>query len=130
MIVKTLDELIGTERDIKAPNGNWASRRFLLKNDNVGFSMNDTLIFAGTETYIWYKHHLEAVYCVSGKGEIHDLETDIVHPITDGTIYVLNRHERHFLRAFETLRLICVFTPPLTGGEVHTSEGYFPLNED
>jgi L-ectoine synthase len=33
------------------------------------------VIFAGTETYLWYKNHLEAVYCVGGKGEIEDLGT-------------------------------------------------------
>ena len=130
MILKKLDALLGTDREITAPNGNWVSRRFLLKNENVGFSFNDTLIYAGTETFIWYKHHLEAVYCVSGRGEIHDLETDIIHPVADGTMYVLNGHERHYLRAVETMRMICVFTPPLTGSEVHTKEGYYPLTED
>lgn len=129
MIVKHLEQLIGTERDVEAPNGNWVSRRLMLKNDGADFSLNDTIIRAGTETYIWYKHHLEAVYCVAGKGEIEDLDNGKIHPINDGTLYVLNGHERHYLRAFEDMRMICVFTPPLTGREVHTREGYYPLEE-
>ncbi|MCP4136339.1 MAG: ectoine synthase [bacterium] len=129
MIVRRLEEIEGTERVVQAPNGNWTSRRFILKDDNMGFSMHDTTIHAGTETFIWYKHHLEAVYCVAGRGEIEDLETGIIHPIKDGTLYALNGHEKHYLRAFEDMRMICVFNPPITGNEVHTDEGYYPLDE-
>lgn len=129
MIIRELKALIATEREVEAPNGNWVSRRFLLRNDGCGFSLHDTLIRAGTETYIWYKHHLEAVYCVRGKGEVEDIATGAIHPISDGTLYVLDGHERHYLRAFEDMRMICVFNPPLTGREVHTEEGFYPLVE-
>ncbi len=129
MIVRKLKDILGTEREVHAPNGNWTSRRLSLKDDEMGFSVNDTLIHAGTETYIWYKNHLEAVYCVEGKGEIEDLATGEIHPISDGTLYLLNKHEKHYLRATETMRMICVFNPPLTGREVHTKEGYYELDE-
>ncbi|MGM0461465.1 MAG: ectoine synthase [Fibrobacterota bacterium] len=130
MIVRRLDTcVLGTEREVKAPNGNWTSRRLSLKVDGMGFSFHDTLIHAGTETYIWYKHHLEAVYCVGGKGEIEDLTTGEIHPIEDGTLYLLNGHEKHYLRAEEEMRLICAFNPPLSGKEVHTKEGYYPIDE-
>jgi len=128
MIVRTLEEIIGTPRDVRAENGNWVSRRFLLKDDGMGFSFHETTIFAGTETHIWYKNHLEAVYCVGGSGEIEDLESGIVHPIRDGTMYALNGHERHYLRAHEEMRLICVFNPPLSGREVHDKDGAYPLD--
>jgi len=130
MIVRTLDEIIGTERDVKAENGNWVSRRFLLRKDGMGFSFHETIIYAGTETYIWYKNHLEAVYCVAGKGEIEDLGTGEIHPISDGTMYALNTHEKHYLRATEDMRLVCVFNPPITGTEVHDREGTYPIVED
>ncbi|MGE4518660.1 MAG: ectoine synthase [Desulfobacteraceae bacterium] len=126
MIVRTLKEIIGTQRDKKAENGNWVSRRFLLKDDGMGFSFHETTIFAGTETLIWYKHHLEAVYCVAGKGELERLDNNEIIKIEDGTMYALNGHEKHLLRASEDLRLICVFNPPLTGSEDHNSEGVYP----
>ena len=129
MIVRKLKDILGTEREVHAPNGSWTSRRLSLKEDEMGFSVNDTLIHAGTETYIWYKNHLEAVYCVEGKGEIEDLATGEIHPISDGTLYLLNKHDKHYLRATETMRMICVFNPPLTGREVHTKEGYYELDE-
>ena len=61
MIVRTLEDIIASERKVDAENGNWTSHRFLLQDDGMGFSFHDTRIYAGTETHIWYKHHLEAV---------------------------------------------------------------------
>jgi len=128
MIVRNLKDLQGTDRDVDTPN--WASRRFLLASDGAGFSMNDTLIRAGTETHMWYANHLEAVYCVGGEGTLEDVATGEVHEITDGTIYVLNGHEKHILRAKSDMRMVCVFTPPLTGREVHDENGVYPLLQE
>ncbi|MDX9861309.1 MAG: ectoine synthase [Rhodospirillales bacterium] len=127
MIVRTLDDILGTEADVKAATGTWTSRRLLLARDRMGFSFHDTLIHAGTETLIHYANHLEAVYCVGGTGEIEVLETGEKWPIRDGTMYALNGHERHTLRAFHEMRLICVFNPPLTGREDHDENGVYPL---
>lgn len=130
MIVRTLDEIKGTENDVKAETGAWASRRMLLKKDGMGFSFHDTKIYKGTETLIWYKNHLEAVYCVEGFGELEVIETGEIFKIEDGTMYALNNHEKHYLRAFEDMRLICVFNPPLTGREVHDKDGVYPLLDE
>jgi L-ectoine synthase len=130
MIVRRLDEIIGTDRDVRAETGAWASRRLLLKNDDMGFSFHDTTIFAGTKTLIWYKHHLEAVYCVGGEGELEVIETGEIFNICYGVMYALNNHERHYLRAFSDLRLICVFNPPLTGKEVHDKDGVYPVLDE
>lgn len=130
MIVRHLNEIIGTDRDVKADNGNWVSRRLLLRGEKMGFSLHETTIFAGTETYIWYKNHLEAVYCVGGEGEIEDLTTGEVHPISDGTMYALDRHDRHNLRAKTDMRMICVFNPALVGTEMHDASGVYPLLEE
>ena len=127
MIVKNLKDIIGSENDITAETGTWASRRMLLKKDGMGFSFHDTTIFAGTTTLIWYKNHLEAVYCVGGEGELEVIETGEIFKIKDGTMYALNGHEKHYLRAFSDMRMICVFNPPLTGKEVHDEDGVYPL---
>ena len=127
MIVRTLDTIAGTDAEVKAGTGTWTSRRFLLARDRMGFSFHDTLIHAGTETLIHYANHLEAVYCVGGSGEIEVVETGEKWPIRDGTMYALNGHERHVLRAFQELRLICAFNPPLTGREDHDENGVYPL---
>ncbi len=130
MIVRTLEDMIGSENDISAKTGTWVSRRMLLKKDGMGFSFHDTTIFAGTTTLIWYKNHLEAVYCVSGEGELEVIETGKIFKIRDGTMYALNGHEKHYLRAFSDMRMVCVFNPPLTGKEVHDKDGVYPLVEE
>jgi len=128
MIVRTLDEILDTEKEVKADT--WASRRLLLKDDNMGFSFHDTIIYAGTETHIWYKNHLEAVYCVGGEGEIETISDGKVYPIKDGTMYALDKHDEHYLRATKDMRMVCVFNPPLTGKETHDKDGVYPLVEN
>ena len=71
MIIRTLDEVIGTDRDV-AGDG-WRSRRLLLKRDAMGFSLHDTVVEAGWEKEMEYANHLEACYCIEGEGEVEDL---------------------------------------------------------
>ncbi|BDZ69893.1 ectoine synthase [Methanobacterium petrolearium] len=126
MIVRTLGEIEGSSREVFAENSNWVSKRFLIAGDNMGFSFNETIIYANTETLIWYKNHVEAVYCVEGEGEIETTEDGVVYPIKPGTMYALDKHDRHFLRAYEKdLRLLCVFNPALAGDEVHDEDGSY-----
>lgn len=116
MIIKKLSEIINSERDVAWGNGR--SRRFLIEKDGMGYSLTDTIIDAGTESLLEYKNHREACYCIEGEGEI---EADgVVYPIEPGTMYALDKHDKHYLRAKTTLRLICVFTPPLKGKESHS----------
>jgi L-ectoine synthase len=129
MIVRHLNDIKGTEREIKAENGNWVSRRFVLKDDGMGFSFHETIIYAGTETHIWYKNHLEAVYCVAGKGEIETISDGKIYPINNGTMYALDKHDEHYLRAEQDMRLICVFNPALVGTETHAEDGSYPVLE-
>ncbi|MEW9677541.1 ectoine synthase [Lentibacillus sp. L22] len=125
MIVKSLEDIIGTEDETS--DGNWTSRRFLLKKDNVGFSVNDTVIKAGTENYFWYKNHIESVYLIEGEGEIEKVETGEVWQLKPGTMYTLNENDKHIVRARTQMRMVCVFNPPLVGRETHNEEGYYPL---
>jgi L-ectoine synthase len=125
MIVRRLKEILNTERDIKTDT--WASRRLLLRDDNMGFSMHETTVFAGTQTHIWYKNHFEAVYCVEGSGEVELIPSGEVFRIEPGTMYALNKNDRHWLRADPggDMRVVCTFNPPLVGNEVHDAEGVY-----
>ncbi|MBN1382773.1 MAG: ectoine synthase [Deltaproteobacteria bacterium] len=131
MIIKKIDDIRGTEREVYAENGNWVSRRLLLKSDGMGFSFHETIIFANSETHIWYKNHLEAVYCVDGEGEVELLDDGTIIPIAPGTLYALDRHDRHLLRAHDRdLKLLCVFNPALVGREVHQADGSYALLDE
>lgn len=128
MIVRSLDEITGTERDVRAPT--WRSRRLVLAREKVGFSLHETVLYAGTETRMWYANHVEAVLCVEGEGVLTNEETGEQHRITAGTMYLLDGHEHHRLRADTDLRTVCVFNPPCTGREVHDENGVYPLIEE
>jgi L-ectoine synthase len=125
MIVRSLKEIDGTERDVEAPT--WRSRRFVLAREKVGFSLHDTVLYAGTETRMWYANHVEAVYCVEGYGELVNEETGETHRLEPGTMYLLDGHEHHAVRAETDLRTVCVFNPPCTGRETHDENGVYPL---
>ena len=127
MIVRTLDEIRGGDREVETKD--FISRRFILKNDGMGFSFHDTTIKKGAEIFIWYANHLESVYCIAGKGEI-EVVGGATYRIEPGVLYALDGHEKHYLRAEEELRMMCVFNPPLTGREVHDEQGTYPLLEE
>ena len=127
MIVRSLSEAKGTGREIR--DNNWTSVRLLLKSDDMGFSFHITTIDANSQIELEYQHHLESVYCIRGKGSITDLKTNQTYAINPGTIYALDEHDRHILRAEEELELACVFNPPCTGNEVHDETGAYPAAE-
>jgi L-ectoine synthase len=85
----------------------------------------------GTEQRLHYRHHLEANYCIAGRGEVVDVKSGKTYPISPGTLYALDQHDEHILRALTgDLRLICVFNPPLSGQEKHAADGSYPPSVD
>ena len=129
MIVRTLAEAEASERRIVSPDGNWESTRLLLKNDNMGFSFHITTIYAGADFHMHYQNHLESVYCMSGEGEVETLADGKKYPIAPGTLYILDKHDEHILRATKEMKMACVFNPPVTGKEVHNADGAYELME-
>ena len=129
MIVRTLDEIIGGSRHVSGEG--WESRRILLKADKMGFSLHDTIVKEGTEQHLHYKNHLEANYCIEGRGEVVDVKTGKTFPIRPGTLYALDQNDEHILRAISgDLRLVCVFNPALTGQEKHQADGSYAVPAD
>ncbi len=118
MIVNSIEDIAGTEREVAWGNGK--SRRLLIESDNMGYALTDTTVEAGSTALLEYKNHLEACYCIEGEGEVVVKETGESFRITPGVMYALDKNEAHYLTANETMRLVCVFNPPLKGHERHT----------
>lgn len=114
MIIRTIESVPMIEW------GNGLSRRFLLYSDNMGYTLTDTIVRAGTTSKMEYLNHFEACYCIEGEGEVRDREGNS-HPIRPGTMYALDKNDPHFLIAapYTDLRLVCVFSPALHGDESH-----------
>lgn len=127
MIVRTTQEITGTEREVADPKGNWVSKRIVLGGDGVGFSFHETTIKAGSVNEFHYANHIEAVWLVEGTGTLLDRETGTVYELGPGSMYLLNDHDRHTVTAETQMRMLCVFNPPVVGTEVHDENGVYPL---
>ena len=128
MIVRTLKDAENSDRRIVSQG--WESTRLALKGDGMGFSFHITTIYSGAELPMHYQNHLESVYCMSGRGSIEDCASGRVHPIEPGTLYLLDKHDKHILRAEEEMKMACVFNPPLHGKEVHNADGAYELDAE
>jgi L-ectoine synthase len=128
MIIRTLDEIAGTDRDVSGPG--WRSRRIVLRKDGMEHSLHFTEVPAGTEMTLWYKVHLESNLVITGTGEVEDVATGEVHQLAPGSLYALDRHDRHIVRAHTDMQLVGVFTPALTGRETHDADGSYTLVAD
>lgn len=115
MIIKKLNEIVGTDRDVSWGNGQ--SRRFLLESDGLPYTITETTVNPGSESKLQYSKYVESCYCIDGSGEV---EVDgKVFDIEPGTLYIPEK-DTHILRAKEKgMKLVCVFNPPLQGPEKH-----------
>ncbi|PRB38744.1 L-ectoine synthase [Arthrobacter sp. MYb23] len=101
--------------------GNGTSFRLVNKDENLGFGVAHTIVRAGTVSKLKYDSHLEACYCISGKGRVLSADGDTELIITPGVLYGLDNNDAHTLCADEDsdMHLISVFSPALEGHERH-----------
>ena len=125
MFIRTLDELEKLGR-IKFPaDGSFRSARFLTAADGMGFSYNENRVKKGFDLKIWLKHHWEANYIVSGRGEVTDLTSGEKWPLEAGVLYVVGPNDRHRLHLTEDECHVSIFCPPLTGDERFDEDGSY-----
>lgn len=123
MKIIRFNELIYSDRAIEFTGG--ISLRGVLRSDGMGFSVNKTIIPKGGP-YKWhYPHHLEACYCIKGRGILR--VGNIEHLITQDVCYLVNEHEIHTFEAITDVVLISIFNPPLVGPEKHNKDGKYEL---
>ena len=122
MFVRSLNDVEKTDYFVDWGNG--TSHRMLTEADGMGFTVCHTVVKKGSESLLEYRNHLEACYCIGGEGEVEDMNGN-VYPIKVGDIYVLNQHDKHYLRGGKDtdLILVSVFDPPLKGTERHNLKG-------
>ena len=128
MIVRNVQDL-KTQGSYREKPGVWSSARYLLRRDGMGFTLTSTTIAAGSSQTMQYKNHVEANLIIEGEGHLTDLATGAVHRLAPGTMYALDRHDRHRIDADTDMRLVCVFSPALAGPETHDGDGSYPILE-
>jgi len=125
MKIARINQLLGTDRDIDGHG--FKSIRPILEKDGMGFSMHKTIIPTGGPYHWHYKNHLEACYCIRGRGIITDLKNNVQHMISPDVIYILDNHDDHTFEALEDTILISVFNPPVKGNETHNEDGSYTI---
>jgi L-ectoine synthase len=116
MIIRSVTDVIGTARDVHGPG--WKSRRVVLAGEGPDYSVHETTLDAGVRLSFEYQHHRETVYCVAGEGTIEDAHAGRVVRLAAGGLYSAGIGEDHVITADTELKLVCIFSPPLTGDEV------------
>lgn len=101
MIVRALQEIENTERDVCW--GNSRSRRSCSSATGWAIVSPTPSWRREPKSLLEYKNHMEACYCIEGEGEIES-EHKNVYPLRPGTMYALDRHDKHYLRAFASSR--------------------------
>ena len=125
MKVIDLNEVILSGRAVECPKGGFVSYRYALESDGMGFSLHKTMIPRGEEQHWHYRNHLEACFCVSGKGILTDLAGSVIYYINPDTCYLLDKHDDHLFQAITDTVLISVFNPPVRAREVHREDGSY-----
>jgi len=128
MLVKDFSkmDLFEPERCIEGIG--FESIRAILSGDNLGFSLHKTIIKKGGPYHWHYKSHKEACVCVSGCGTLIDLETGYEYEIIPDMVYILDKNDDHTFEALEDTVLISVFSPAITGSEIHDKYGSYVLD--
>lgn len=111
---------------IDLPGKNVHSQRYLTARDGMGFSYHINRIGAGVASELWYKHHWEGNFIISGRGTLTDRATGQTWPLGPGALYVVGPNDRHLIEADEGFLLASIFAPALIGDETHDADGSYP----
>ena len=126
MIVRTLEDVKARGNYGEKP-GVWTSSRYLVRDDGVGFTVTQTTCTAGQVQELEYKNHIEANLIIDGEATLTDVGTGETYELGPGSMYTLDKHDRHRLEAKTDMRIVCIFTPALTGAETHDEDGSYPI---
>ncbi len=111
--------------------GHAEARRYLTKADDVGFTISDlTAKSSETPHHLWYKHHVEANFVVSGTAEVTDSASGQSWALAPGSLYLVGPKDRHHVTSSTGFHVLSIFNPPLVGGETHDADGSYPPTGD
>ncbi|KAJ0399268.1 hypothetical protein P43SY_001852 [Pythium insidiosum] len=135
-LFRSLDDVARDGRVMHLENGAVESRRYLVRGDGCGFSMQHEIFRkAQGPATLEYRNHVCAVMVTKGSGRLHffDSHGNTVarheHTLAEGSFFALEAAERIEIEPeSEELHVISVMNPPLVGSEQrHPESGVFPV---
>ena len=125
MFVRTLDEVEAAGRLKMLFDGATRSARYLTAADGMGFSFHANRVSRSPAATLWYKHHWEANYIVSGRVKITDQSGGEEWTVGPGDLYQVGPNDRHLFEAIEDEHHVSIFCPALRGDERHDEDGAY-----
>ncbi|CAI5731563.1 unnamed protein product [Hyaloperonospora brassicae] len=133
-LVRSLDDVRQSSRVVTSgANNALETRRYLVRNDECGFSMQQEVLQKGASVRLAFPNHVFALLVTRGEGRVrlldgHDGSGQTTHSVAEGALVALNAAEAIELEAVsDELHAVSVMNPPLYGVEqAHATTGVFP----
>lgn len=122
MFVKRLADT----RVVPIGRGRTNAYRYLVHDDECGFTISTPRAPGGRSIVLWYQNHVEANYILDGEGTVEDVTTGERWDLAPGTLYVVGPKDRHFIESENGLYIMSIFNPPIYGHETHDDQGTYP----
>ncbi len=123
MFHRTRTDLNGTA----ISHGGANTQRLLLAGDGLGFSISVVTAPKGGPHTIWYRHHWEASYMISGRALLEELSGEKRSwELGPGDMYCVGPNDHHRVTDLTECTVLGVFNPALSGTESHDAEGNYP----
>jgi Ectoine synthase len=91
------------EKSIKPPLESDAKANPVPYEQRLRSHTERSILELGLDKVFWYENHLETVYCIEGEGIVEDLANGSAYAVKPGTLYALDKNDRHRLR----VRSVC-----------------------
>ena len=125
MFVRTLEDVEAAGRLLVVWNSTTRSARYLTAADGMGFSLHDNRVSPGEVIRVWYKHHWESNYIISGRVKIVDLGHGGEWTLGPGDSYQVGPNDHHSFEALEEEHHLSILCPALRGDERHDAHGVY-----
>ncbi|KAL3660438.1 hypothetical protein V7S43_014591 [Phytophthora oleae] len=131
-IIRSLDDVRQRHRVITSDDGALETRRYLVRNDECGFSVQQEVLKKGASVRLEFQNHVYALLVTHGNGRVRLLDVGEgpgqFQKVAEGSLVALNAAEAIEIEAeSDELHAVSVMNPPVFGVEKkNDTTGVFP----
>ncbi|OWZ05380.1 hypothetical protein PHMEG_00022539 [Phytophthora megakarya] len=130
-LVRSLDDVRQKDRVVTSEDGALETRRYLVRNDECGFSVQQEILKKGAPVRLEFQNHVYALLVTRGNGHVRLLDVGEgpgqFQDVKEGSLVALNATEAVEIEAkSDELHAVSVMNPPIFGVETRSASGVFP----